>query len=211
MKKNESRKDYSGKQVSLFRNSFFERITKTNPLVAISSYVVISIGMIVWAGIYMEISPGAYLLFPAGWIIFTLIEYLAHRYAYHSGEYRVEGHWQYKVHGYHHDFPKDEERLVMPIWLAFILLGLFFGVFYMFLGKYAFFFFPGFLFGYGYYLLIHYLVHAYKPPKGYFRFLWRHHHLHHSKFENSAFGVSTRLWDMVFHTMPKHARMSKSH
>ena len=78
----------------------------------------------------MEISPGAYLLFPAGWIIFTLIEYLAHRYAYHSGEYRVEGHWQYKVHGYHHDFPKDEERLVMPIWLAFILLGLFFGVFY---------------------------------------------------------------------------------
>ncbi|MDZ7659917.1 sterol desaturase family protein [Fodinibius sp.] len=31
---------------------------------------------------------------------------------------------------------------------------------------------------------------------------YRHHTLHHYKYPDKAFGVSTTLWDRVFGTMP---------
>lgn len=53
------------------------------------------------------------------------------------------------------------------------------------------------------YISMHYAQHRvrkpiYKP----WQKLWVHHAYHHYKDPYVAFGVSTRLWDYVFGTMP---------
>jgi sterol desaturase/sphingolipid hydroxylase (fatty acid hydroxylase superfamily) len=63
---------------------------------------------------------------------------------------------------------------------------------------------PVFIMGYASYLVIHYIIHAYAPPKrGPFKILWINHAFHHYKDESVAFGVSSSLWDFVFGTLPK--------
>ena len=71
------------------------------------------------------------------------------------------------------------------------------------LGDFVFAFLPGFLVGYATYLFVHYIVHAYQPPKNVFRTLWIHHGIHHYKDHERAFGVSSPLWDYVFRTLPE--------
>jgi sterol desaturase/sphingolipid hydroxylase (fatty acid hydroxylase superfamily) len=62
-------------------------------------------------------------------------------------------------------------------------------------------FFAGFISGYLVYVSLHYAIHAYAPPK-LLKTLWRNHHLHHYKYPDKAFGVSSMLWDKLFGTMP---------
>ena len=71
------------------------------------------------------------------------------------------------------------------------------------MGDFVFAFLPGFLVGYASYLFVHYIVHAYAPPKNFFKALWVNHSIHHYKDNTVVFGVSSPLWDYVFRTMPK--------
>jgi sterol desaturase/sphingolipid hydroxylase (fatty acid hydroxylase superfamily) len=57
--------------------------------------------------------------------------------------------------------------------------------------------------GYAGYLFVHYIVHAYPPPKNRLKQLWINHSVHHYKDGKKAFGVSPPLWDYVFGTMPE--------
>ena len=177
---------------------------KTNSMAAISTYVVISAAVFIYGLIYIE---GAILtkigLFVIGILLFTFLEYVFHRFVYHSGEdYMAEENWQYKVHGVHHDHPKDKDLLAMPIPLAILLGAIFFGIFWLILSDHTFFFWPGFFVGYASYLYVHYIVHAWKPPTNFFKILWDHHNLHHYVYDDKAYGVSSPLWDIVFGTMP---------
>ena len=110
------------------------------------------------------------------------------------------------MHGSHHLFPRDQERLLMPpvpgIIMASLLFMIFFGIFSL-LGApiYTWAFFPGFFLGYLLYSFLHRATHIMKPPKR-FKYLWRHHSLHHYKYPDKAFGVSNTFWDRVFGTMP---------
>jgi sterol desaturase/sphingolipid hydroxylase (fatty acid hydroxylase superfamily) len=61
----------------------------------------------------------------------------------------------------------------------------------------------GFLVGYAGYLGVHYVVHVYNPPKNFLKVLWVHHAIHHYKDPDSAFGVSSPLWDYLLGTLPK--------
>jgi 4-hydroxysphinganine ceramide fatty acyl 2-hydroxylase len=137
-----------------------------------------------------------------GILFFTLAEYLTHRYVFHSDDYTNAGKWQFKIHGIHHATPSDEERLAMPLRLSITLSSIFFFFFWLVMGNYAYFFFPGFLLGYSSYLSVHYLIHLRRPPKNIFRILWQHHSIHHFKNDREDFGVTIPLWDIVFGTMP---------
>jgi len=107
----------------------------------------------------------------------------------------------YAVHGVHHDYPKDKDRLAMPpILSAAISFGLFF-LFSFLMGNSVYAFFPGFIFGYISYLGVHYIVHAFQPPKNIFKALWVNHGVHHYKHHDKNFGVSSPLWDYVFGTI----------
>nr|MBC7612359.1 sterol desaturase family protein [Pseudopedobacter sp.] len=132
----------------------------------------------------------------------TLFEYLMHRYVFHFiNESSWSQRFHYAIHGVHHDYPRDEERLFMPPIPGLILIIILAG-FFSFMGSLTFIWMAGFLNGWAIYVSLHYLVHAYPPQKP-LKFLWRHHAKHHYKNGNKAFGVSSPFWDMVFGTMPE--------
>ena len=109
--------------------------------------------------------------------------------------------FHYIVHGVHHEHPKDKDRLLMPP-LPGTLIALFLLSFwYIILGNNSFALMAGVINGYLLYGYIHYTVHA-NPKHKLFRRWWKHHALHHHKFHDKAFGVSTSFWDRIFGTMP---------
>ena len=103
------------------------KIPKTNSRLAVTIYIVIAIATL-WAGNSASVSLiNKIVYFILGLLFFTLIEYLMHRFLYHSGpDYKDERYWQYKVHGVHHEFPTDTGLLALPIPLAILLGAVFF-------------------------------------------------------------------------------------
>lgn len=190
---------------SLFKNRFFERLTRTHIAVPLVIFSVISTGLMIYGFRHEYLSAlSAPLLFGAGLLAFTLVEYIMHRFLFHlkpNTEKREK--FAYMVHGVHHDYPKDKDRLAMPIPLSITLTTLFFLFYKLLMGHLVYGFLPGFLIGYASYLWVHYMVHAFQPPKGFWKVLWVHHGIHHYKDPENAFGVSSPFWDVIFGTMPK--------
>jgi len=140
-------------------------------------------------------------LFIGGMLYWTFFEYIAHRYLFHlvSENTRMKK-VTYVMHGNHHEYPKDKDRLFMPPVPSLILSSTLFGLHYLILGDYNWAFFPGFMFGYLLYASMHYAIHAIEPPFEFMRPLWRNHQMHHYRNEHLGYGVSNTFWDKVFGT-----------
>ena len=189
----------------LFQNPILEKLTHTNVAVPISIFLIIAVGLISYGITYSFINIlEAVGFFFLGWLIFTFIEYLAHRYIFHMAtDTPFKSRLQYLFHGNHHEFPKDKKRLAMPPVMSILYASAFFFIFKLFFGQFVFGVVAGLLFGYAMYLFVHYAVHAYAPPKNFLKVLWVHHGIHHYKDHDAAFGVSSPLWDYILGTMPK--------
>ncbi len=189
----------------LFENSFLERLTRTHILVPISIFATFAIALVCYGAVFRELTLLSIAIpFFLGILAFTLVEYVVHRYIFHMlPDTPAKADIQYKFHGVHHEYPKDKDRLAMPPILSATIMCLLFGLFYLFMGNYAFGFTAGFGLGYASYLGVHYVVHAFPPPKNFLRILWINHSIHHYKDDEVAFGVSSPLWDWVFGTLPK--------
>ena len=195
-------------QAQIFNNSFLERLTKTDPLSNVIVYGLVSTAMTYLAIGIIKLSVLQFvLLFISGLLFWTLAEYLLHRYLFH---WITESKWvqrfHFIMHGSHHQFPKDEARLLMPPVPGIILASILFGIFYLIFWLLGFTnlvygFFPGFFIGYLMYSFVHRAIHVKRPPKR-FKNLWLHHNLHHYQYPEKAFGVSNTFWDKVFGTMP---------
>jgi sterol desaturase/sphingolipid hydroxylase (fatty acid hydroxylase superfamily) len=188
----------------LFDNPILERLTRTHIAIPITIFVLFALGLLAYAFTMAQLP---YLLigilFLAGLIVFTLAEYLMHRYVFHMSTHTpIRAKLQYTMHGVHHEYPKDKERLAMPPLISITLALALLGLTYVIMNEYAFAFLPGFVLGYAGYLFVHYITHVYAPPKNAFRQLWLHHSMHHYKSGDKAFGVSSPLWDYIFGTMP---------
>ncbi len=189
----------------LFQNPVIERLTRTHSSIPISIFLGCSAIMIYWAlsNSLLEVTP-LIGLFVFGLLLFTLIEYLVHRYLFHMiTDTKFKERVQYMAHGVHHDFPKDKTRLAMPPIASVLIVAILFLVLRFFIGNAVFGFLPGFITGYSAYLFVHYMVHAYQPPKNIFKVLWINHGIHHYKDPERAFGVSSPLWDFIFRTLPR--------
>jgi len=190
-------------QARLFENPYLEMLTKANPIVIWSMYLPLIIGFPVYAHTNLQYSFNSLaLLFLGGMFFWTLFEYLAHRFLFHwVAESPRAQKVVYIMHGNHHHYPRDKERLFMPPLPSIILASVIFALHYLLIGSTSFAFFPGFLLGYLLYASMHYAIHAWNPPFRWMKPLWRNHHLHHYKDEHKGFGVSSTLWDHVFGTM----------
>ncbi|WP_461094317.1 sterol desaturase family protein [Spirosoma gilvum] len=138
--------------------------------------------------------------FITGLLIFTLIEYGLHRYVFHlktSTSFRTK--IQFAVHGNHHAHPRQLTQVMMKPILALLIITVLVPLFYGLLGVRMLAFLPGFLLGYSLYLALHFVIHAYRPPKNFLRQLWVNHHVHH-RTDTVNFGVSSPLWDFIFRT-----------
>jgi sterol desaturase/sphingolipid hydroxylase (fatty acid hydroxylase superfamily) len=193
----------------LFDNPVLERLTHTHIAIPVSIFFVVGAVLGYYAFTHTNLENWKIVsLFLMGTIIFTFVEYWVHRGVYHiepTTEARAK--FQYVAHGVHHEYPKDKTRLAMPPVIAAVVAIVLFSIFFVLMGESAYAFFPGFIWGYAAYLLVHYAVHAYDPPKNFMKKLWVNHAVHHYKHGNAVFGVSSPLWDYVFGTM---ATMDKS-
>lgn len=144
------------------------------------------------------------LLYVGGLFTWTFFEYLLHRYVFHFvSDAKFVQRFHFMVHGFHHQHPKDENHLFMPPIPGILLSSIFTAFFYLIWGTWTFVFTAGFCTGYLMYAAVHYSTHKFKPPKNKrLKTLWKHHSLHHYKYPEKAFGVSSPLWDIIFRTMP---------
>ncbi len=192
----------------IFKNSFLESLSKTTPLSNIIIFGTAIIIAIYYAVIHIGL-PVLTLtgLFIAGVFFWTFAEYILHRFVFHwISEAKWSQRFHFIMHGSHHLYPNDKERLLMPPVPGFIIAGILFCMNYTIfwilgVSNLTFGFFPGFFSGYLLYSFVHRATHVMKAPKG-FESLWLHHQLHHYKYPEKAFGVSNTFWDKVFGTMP---------
>lgn len=189
-------------QARLFKNRYLEMLTKAHPLVIWGMYLPVAAYLIYYSKDTLQYSWLRILLTFAGALVcWTFFEYMAHRYVFHwvsekPGMQRLA----YTLHGNHHHYPRDRQRLFMPPVPSLVISSLLFGLFYLIMQKNAFVFFPGFISGYLIYASMHYAIHAWAPPFKWMKPVWRNHHLHHYKNEELGFGVSSLFWDWVFGT-----------
>lgn len=186
-------------------NMFIERLTRTHFITPIILYTTVSIACLFYTIINQVVAwQNIIWLFVIGALTFSLVEYCIHRFLFHfHAETEKEKKVQYNIHGVHHEFPKDKDRLAMPPAISIFIAAFFYFIFKFTLGNFHLPFFAGFMDGYCIYLWIHYAVHRYRTPKNFMKKLWHHHSLHHYGRNDSAFAVSMPLWDRVFGTMPK--------
>jgi sterol desaturase/sphingolipid hydroxylase (fatty acid hydroxylase superfamily) len=196
-------KIYNKGQAQIFTNPILEKLTKTHPLVIWALYMPVITGLPYYAVSYSGVSATlAFGVLFSGMFFWTFFEYIAHRFIFHwIAESKSAKRIVYVLHGNHHEYPRDRERLFMPPVPSLIISSVIFGIMYLLISQYAFLFFPGFIFGYLMYGSMHYAIHAWNPPFKWMKPLWRNHHLHHYKNEEKGFGVSTTFWDRVFGTM----------
>ncbi|KAF2084870.1 fatty acid hydroxylase [Saccharata proteae CBS 121410] len=141
-----------------------------------------------------------------GLCIWTLVEYMMHRFLFHLDEWlpdnRVGITLHFLLHGIHHYLPMDKYRLVMPPTLFLVLAYPFwklahFVFFYNWFAATA--VFCGGIFGYICYDLTHYFLHHRNLP-AYYRQLKKYHLEHHFADYQNGFGVTSKFWDRIFNT-----------
>lgn len=187
----------------LFKNPVLERLSRTHISIPLTIFFLYATGLLYWSVTHTGLSTWTTVgMFFLGFVSFTWVEYMTHRYVFHMSTYtKMREKLQYTIHGVHHEFPKDKERLAMPPLLSITVATLLLLMFRLVLGDLVFSFLPGFLVGYAFYLSVHYMVHVYQPPKNMFKWLWINHSVHHYKHGEYVFGVSSPFWDYIYGTM----------
>ena len=135
-----------------------------------------------------------------GVAVWTLTEYLVHRYAFHFvPQSRIGVAMAYLSHGVHHAYPRDPHRLVLPLIVSVPIFTLLFLI-ALAAGPSAFSYLAGFAVGYLAYDLIHHRIHTYDGDSPLLKWLRQYHFQHHFASPDRQFGVSSPIWDYVFRT-----------
>ncbi len=197
-------------KVRLFESDFLERFTHVHPATPLVLWAPVIVTLY-WQSVTMGLSFLRILGWSmAGFWVWTLTEYLLHRFAFHfPAETRLSKRIVYLMHGLHHDDPNDPTRLVMPPLPGIIYASLLFVSFRALLGEEVIYpFFACFLLGYLAYDYIHYYVHHFVPKNPVGRYLRRYHLVHHFKEHDAKWGVSSPLWDYVFKTVEEKKKQA---
>jgi sterol desaturase/sphingolipid hydroxylase (fatty acid hydroxylase superfamily) len=192
----------------MFRVDWIERyLSRVRPV----QVTVVWVPVVLWFLVRAIRTPGVGLagaagLFLAGVLAWTLLEYVLHRWVFHfapdpRSEFQRD--LSFLIHGVHHHWPYDPDRLVMPpvvaVLLAFVIglplwaitgPTLFPGIF------------AGLVAGYLWYDLTHYAVHHMKQHTAFGKLQRRNHLVHHFAQPEARYGVTTPLWDICFGTYP---------
>jgi sterol desaturase/sphingolipid hydroxylase (fatty acid hydroxylase superfamily) len=197
----------------MFDNDFLEKFSHIHPATPFVVWIPAILYMLFrsWSRHDLAVSSMA-TAFVSGMILWTLTEYVLHRYVFHWTNEKTWGkRVHFLLHGVHHDFPNDRTRLVMPLLTSIPFAVIFYALFYFTLGIHvAEPLWAGFTVGYLFYDGTHYAVHHFKQTSRLGRFLKRHHMLHHHADHDGGFGVSSPLWDIVFRTMPSVKKLDQT-
>lgn len=193
----------STESVRLFRNDFLEALSKVHFTVPLFIYVPVIV-FLSYKALTSSLSAGSYLLLLVfGIFIWTITEYVLHRFVFHfHPKSKIGKRIHFIFHGVHHDYPKDAKRLVMPPSASIPLALLFYLLFTLFFtNPFALYsFYSGFIGGYLVYDMTHYAIHHFPIKHPLFLKLKQHHALHHYSDPDKGFGVSSVVWDRIFNS-----------
>ena len=203
--------DHSDQPIRLFKSNFLEFFTHISPITVLAIWIPVVASCLIYSIFLKTLSFwGIFIGYVAGLFLWTLAEYLLHRFLFH---FQPRNKWQERAaflfHGVHHSQPKIKSRLVMPPALSIPLAAIFYGLFFLIfstllsLNAWTYTLFAGFITGYIIYDITHYATHHFPMRKGIWKWLKRHHMQHHYKNPKQQFGVSSPIWDYIFITMPK--------
>jgi dihydroceramide fatty acyl 2-hydroxylase len=201
----------------MFRVDWIERyLSRVRPVHVIAVWAPVVLWFLVRAirtpGVGL---PGAVGLFLAGVLAWTLLEYVLHRWVFHfvpDPRSELQRDLAFLIHGVHHDWPYDADRLVMPPVVA-VLLALLIGFPMRLLAGPTLFpgLFAGLVAGYLWYDLTHYAVHHMKQHTAFGKLQRRNHLVHHFAQPDARYGVTTPLWDLCFGTYPASTQAGVGH
>ena len=191
----------SQESVRMFKSDLLEGLSKVHftvplyifvPVIAFCIYKYTQTGL----GILLFIE-----LFISGLFIWTLVEYIMHRFVFHYEP--ADKPWAQRMHfifhGVHHDYPSDAKRLVLPPSMSIPLATGFYFLFNAILPtNYVWGFFPAFILGYLFYDISHYAIHHFNFKGNIWKKIKQHHMLHHYQDPAKGYGVSSPLWDKIF-------------
>ncbi|HEY3449022.1 MAG TPA: sterol desaturase family protein [Myxococcales bacterium] len=195
-----------GSTTRMFQSDFFEFFSRVHPVTPFVTWLP-AVAFVLWRSASRADLPIPTLagILAAGAFAWTFAEYTLHRFLFHWENGAAWGkRVHFMLHGVHHDFPEDKDRLVMPPGFS-VPMGIAFYLLFRALcgptwGEPL---FAGFALGYLWYDGTHFAVHHFKLTSGPGRRLRRHHLFHHHSDPDGGFGVSSPLWDLVFRTMPR--------
>ena len=195
--------------VQMFESPLLEKLTRVHFTVPLYMFVPVILFFLYKSVFVFHIAALIILLyFIFGLCIWTLTEYVLHRFIFHwelPGEIGKKIHFIF--HGVHHDYPSDSKRLVMVPTVSIPLAVLFYFLFKFLLGGIQVApFFIGFIAGYLFYDMTHYAVHHFNLKSKFWLALKQHHMLHHYDDDKNGFGVSSKFWDLIFRTTFKRQK-----
>jgi dihydroceramide fatty acyl 2-hydroxylase len=193
-----------GASPRLFANPVLDKLSRTHHAMPLVIYLPIAAALL-WFGHLRAPGPTILAAALAGYLLWTLVEYLGHRFLFHFAfRGRLGARVHFLIHGVHHAHPADKSRLVMPplmsapiILVAALVLRFGCG------SEYSQPVLAGFILGYVGYDTIHYRLHHERPRTRLGKALQRWHLRHHFNDAANGFGVSAPWWDFVFGSVPK--------
>ena len=170
-------------------------------MLVFSVYIPLIVAAVVWNFAQALPAPAFFGYFVSGLLLWTVLEYFIHRYAFH----RLAPHYQ------HHEFPADRRYIFAPLWFSLGSAAGLWAMLSLAAGSWA----RGALIeagavaGYLGYEWVHIRIHSERPGGAMLRALRRHHYYHHFADDTKCYGVVTPFWDRVFGSLPETLRESR--
>lgn len=172
----------------MYESDFFEFFSKVHPVMPFLFWVPMALGVATYAVSHeLTTLPQVALMVPAGFLAWELMEYFIHKHVFHT--------WPgWTGHGFHHKYPDDPNRLVMPLPVSIGLASLIAGGLAL-VGRHDFTIplWLGIVAGYLWYDFMHWSTHYREPLTSWGRQLRAHHMAHHFGDPDKNFGIS-HMW-----------------
>lgn len=198
-------KDYVRNQRGrMFESEFLEFFSKVHPAAPFALWIPIVVGTLVYGLYTTTTSPlHALLFFPLGFVSWQVMEYFIHKKIFHwQGIGPISRRFHDIAHGFHHKYPDDPERLVMPIAVSVTLGSAFaLGLTLLHRPSLTLPWWCGLVAGYLFYDFIHWSTHFRKPLTSWGKVMRAHHMAHHFADIDANFGISHRWVDRVMGTL----------
>lgn len=195
--------------VRLYQHPVAERLTHGVFWLPAAFYLPIVAGLTILTGFKLD-WQAAGLAFGFGLIgVWPLFEYSLHRFGFHfRPRNATQKLLQFRLHGVHHDYPRDQHRLVIPLPFSFLIAmsvsALCLAAMLLLAGGWlAPALIAGFLLGYLGYDYVHWMTHRKAPANRLLAWLRSYHLIHHYAEPEAAYGVTSPVWDWVFGTLPR--------
>lgn len=191
----------------MFDHPLLEWGSRVHPATPFVVYGPLLVAALAW-GWRRGVTDGRHvvLCLPLGLLAWQLSEYVLHRWLFHwEGVGPLSRRFHEVLHGHHHDYPSDADRLVMPVGASLPAASLIaLGLYTLDVPAATLPAFVGFMAGYLWYDLLHWATHAHKPRTAWGRRLRAHHMAHHFADPSQNFGISHSWLDRLLGTLRKH-------